>query len=559
MYIIAEIGCLSSSFKLQINSIMSETVLETYHIQMKGDPSKGIVGFSQLDMVIDKIKRLETEKGIAPYELEVLDGDTMEKYSGEEFLTMHENIAEAPVNIPDYKSDDMSYVKGVYKLDKRGSKYQDRYPGIDLGKIPGLKLPHELIKDENGNIQLYHTVDPYEDEKTFQDKLKNIGKKMVQDPRLSRKPLGFVSVRPFKDGYIGNSVATDPNVRAQGIASKLLMALAKHLNKPFYFGRQTSPDGKRFTKSIIKQLDNDFRVVGYSQLQQKEFEIDDIDELYQDIPDFSDDPYSADPDAARKALRKTPLIKLIPESFIDPKVALRELLKEATRMQAKTGMEVAQIIASLFKDREVGIKLAKRFLDVVWDLNLTNIQDRRLLSDPMAMTPYKYRKVQPPKRKTYTDIDREAVEDFVKKHNLPIKIHNLRVDVTRPAEDYNKNIILFDIEIDYRNSALQEQADSYLDLKGLAELIFRTTGDRELARNFFFGNNRLEFNHEDDVGTSTSLYTVADALEDDRDIVNDWLQDHNISQFKIHRVFLNDQSEPYFELDQLNVNDKSIN
>ena len=109
---------------------MSETVLETYHIQMKGDPSKGIVGFSQLDMVIDKIKRLETEKGIAPYELEVLDGDTMEKYSGEEFLTMHENIAEAPVNIPDYKSDDMSYVKGVYKLDKRGSKYQDRYPAI---------------------------------------------------------------------------------------------------------------------------------------------------------------------------------------------------------------------------------------------------------------------------------------------------------------------------------------------------------------------------------------------------------------------------------------------
>ena len=169
-------------------------------------------------------------------------------------------ISEAPINIPDYKTDDMGYVQSVYKGDQTGNKYSGQGPSIKLGKIPGLNLEHELFQDENGNIQIYHSIDPYEDPQTFTDKLKNIGSKAFM--ANSRKPLGFMSVRPYRDGYIGNTVATDPNHRDKGIASKLLIALIGYLGKPFYFGRQTSPASKQFTKSIIDKTRGKFRAVG---------------------------------------------------------------------------------------------------------------------------------------------------------------------------------------------------------------------------------------------------------------------------------------------------------
>ena len=43
---------------------------ESYHIMMKGQPGQGIVGYSKLSMVIDKILRLQAEAGIDPKELE---------------------------------------------------------------------------------------------------------------------------------------------------------------------------------------------------------------------------------------------------------------------------------------------------------------------------------------------------------------------------------------------------------------------------------------------------------------------------------------------------------
>ena len=57
-------------------------------------------------------------------------------------------VKEAPINMPK-TNDDMSYVRGMYRADKAGAKYQQRLPSIDLGEIPGLNISHELMKDEN--------------------------------------------------------------------------------------------------------------------------------------------------------------------------------------------------------------------------------------------------------------------------------------------------------------------------------------------------------------------------------------------------------------------------
>ena len=531
---------------------------ESYHITMKGQPGKGIVGYNKLSMVIDKILRLQAEAGIDPKELEIFDGDTMKKIPGDVFLKQHEDLydpfeslTEAPINIPDYKSDDMGYVRSVYQGDHTGNKYSDKMPSIKLGKIPGFELEHEMFKDENGNINIYHSIDPYEDPKTFQDKLKKFGKEAFLDKSMQRKPLSFVSVRPYRDGYIGNTVATDPNQRDKGIASKLIIALIDHLDKPFYFGRQTSPAGKQFTDSIIRKTKGKFRAVGYDQTTGKDFDIDSTADLYTDVPGFSQDPTDYDSYDNRdvaNALTKTKLIKLIPENWLDPRQALREILKEAKQYKGINQQQVASLIVSMFNDRDTGIDVAKEFLDVVWDLTLTNIKDRSLLSDPMAMTPIKYRRVQPPKRKSYTDLDVETVQKFMDDSRLPIKIQQIRVDVTSPPKEFGKNTLLFDLEADFRDSALQEQANEYLDLKGFVNLIYRQTGKKDLAVDFYHGNNRPEFAHLDDAGTSTALYTVDDALDDDKEMVNSWLKQNNIPQIRVDQIILSDDYEPHFIL-----------
>tara|TARA_B100002019_G_C20821049_1_gene380595 strand:- start:23 stop:559 length:537 start_codon:yes stop_codon:yes gene_type:complete len=164
------------------------------------------------------------------------------------------------------------------------------------------------------------------------------------------------------------------------------------------------------------------------------------------------------------------------------------------------------------------------------------------------MTPVKYRRVQPPKRKSYTDLDVETVQSFMDDNNLPIKIQMIRVDVTSPPKEFGKNTLLFDVEADFRDSALQEQANEYLDLKGFANLIYRQTGKKDLAFDFYHGNNREEFAHLDDAGTSTALYTVDDALDDDKHMVNNWLKQNNIPQIRVEQIILSDNYEPHFIL-----------
>ena len=94
----------------------------------------------------------------------------------------------------------------------------------------------------------------------------------------------------------------------------------------------------------------------------------------------------------------------------------------------------------------------------------------------------------------------------------------------------------------------QMQSDSFLDLKGFSEFIIRLTGKSQLGRDFYWGNNRPEFAHEDEMGTSTELYTQADALADDTDMVNDWLKSHNILNFSVERITLTTEYEPQFHI-----------
>ena len=129
-------------------------------------------------------------------------------------------VKEAPINMPK-TNDDMSYVRGMYRADKAGAKYQQRLPSIDLGEIPGLNISHELMKDENGNLTLYHSVDPYEDPKEFKDRLKNFINKNVIDPRVQKRPLGMVMFTPYRDGYENTSLAVDPDQRRKGIAQNV--------------------------------------------------------------------------------------------------------------------------------------------------------------------------------------------------------------------------------------------------------------------------------------------------------------------------------------------------
>lgn len=91
-------------------------------------------------------------------------------------------------------------------------------------------------------------------------------------------------------------------------------------------------------------------------------------------------------------------------------------------------------------------------------------------------------------------------------------------------------------------------SDSYLDLKGFSEFIIRQTNNPQLGRDFYWGNNRPEFAHEDELGTSTELYTQADALADDTDMVNDWLKSHNIHQFSVKQITLTPEHEPQFQI-----------
>ena len=179
---------------------------------------------------------------------------THKKVINELISVSKKKISESPVNIPDYHSNDMSYVDGMYRDDIKGNKYSNKGPSIDLGEIPGFNLTHRLFKDENGYLNLY----------ILSDNKTNLFSKF-------NSVHAVLSVRPFKDGFIGNTIVTNPKYRNQGIGVKLITAMGDYTNKPLYFGRQTSPAGKQFTKSAIQSLKGKYRAVGYDQEKDQEY------------------------------------------------------------------------------------------------------------------------------------------------------------------------------------------------------------------------------------------------------------------------------------------------
>jgi len=448
-------------------------------------------------------------------------------------------ISEAPINIPDYKTDDMGYVQSVYKGDQTGNKYSGQGPSIKLGKIPGLNLEHELFQDENGNIQIYHSIDPYEDPQTFTDKLKNIGSKAFM--ANSRKPLGFMSVRPYRDGYIGNTVATDPNHRDKGIASKLLIALIGYLGKPFYFGRQTSPAGKQFTKSIIDKTRGKFRAVGYDQQQRKDFELDNVDDLYTDHPGFSQDPMdrdSYDKEEVQKALSDTQLIKLIPENYVKPEDIVEDYIAEAQIENSLSSNKLAGLIWDHTDDKEI----AKEFLDVVWDLYFSNFKVRHGLRDADLILPGQKGLPNP---RTYRDEDIDTLNSWLQSKGLKsaFKILKLDIDTSIPPK-YQKNSLRFQVEVNAKRRALGEEysADKYPTLKDFAVMIKKHLG-REKALEFYY----QDWEHQNDANSEMLTAMGTDPLELDTEWANNWLKQHRVP-YRVRRMFTDSNWEIYFDL-----------
>ena len=228
---------------------------------------------------------------------------TYKKLINELSSVTKKKISESPVNIPDYTNNDMSYLVGMYRDDVIGNRRTGKSKAISLAPIPGLNLPHELYKDENGYLNLY----------ILNDNQSKVGKILS----AIKKPSAVLSVREFNDGYITNTIVTDPKIRQQGYGVKLIHAMANYTNTPLYLGRQTTPAGKQLVKSVIKNLKGKYRAVGYDQVKDQEYEFTDIDDMYQDIPGFSQDPFSVSYDNVRPSLEKTSLIKLIKEDVVE--------------------------------------------------------------------------------------------------------------------------------------------------------------------------------------------------------------------------------------------------
>ena len=469
-------------------------------------------------------------------------------------------VKEAPINMPD-SNDDMSYVRGKYRADKTGSKYQMRLPSMDLGEIPGLSISHELMKDEDGNLTLYHSVDPYEDPKEFKDRLKNFLNKTVLDPRVQKRPLGMVMFTPYRDGYENTSLAVDPDQRRKGIAQKMFIALAKHVKKPIYFGKQQSADGKAFMLKMIQAMDKDYRVVGYDQQNREEFNIKDLDDLYTDP--------TGDPN---KDLRNTKLIKLIPENYLDPIPVLEhiQLMKEnipvldeeLRRVPKETIGEL--VFNELLSQYKQGMSVSPRdktseFMGLFAELETAKIQNRRIAVNPdVKATEF----LNSAKQK-----DILTLNSWLKTHKMPFKIIDVELDLTMPSK-YGKNEVLvsasYNMALDrrgtktskylggYSESVIKEIQDQYPRDDELAKMIMRylmsaqsmdPTKAKQIALQFHY----TDWEFDNDMNSTMLRQMGADPFEIDVATANEFMKQHNLP-YRVRRMFLQGENL-HFELD----------
>ena len=613
--------------------------MNRYYMRLRSAPGSDQTGFADAPAVLDKLISIVQDKGIHPEDMEIIDVKTSKEIPAKAFIDMavhtkgldvvksahassnskqepfgsiydaeiDKYVTEAPVNMPPYKNDDMSFVQGVYNTDQTGNKYSGHGPSIRKEKIPGFNLEHELFQDEEGNLNIFHSVDEYADTPTdFKSKLKKFGRDTMIRKELHRKPLSFVSMRPFNDGYIVNSIASDPNSRNKGIAKQLFLALINYIGTPIYFGRQVSPQGKAFGDAMIKELQGQFRVVGYDQQTKQEFAVADTDSLYND-PEGGKQLPSMEPKDIQKAITNTKLIKLIPESFESPEAIIREhLLREAKaserfmmfadkldtglRFASKKQGEIAkkqheklfpeqqfvigqetpvtisgqsqQQLASILIDATGRVDIGKAFLDKIWDLPMANIKNRGAITRNSDLAPNTPQQMGKPVQASYKVQDMVTMNHWLSQAGININnsfvITNIALDDTIPP-NHGKNALKFDIqyfpkppETAYTQRSMmnnpikpvkeQYNKEKYPNLKDFAIMIKKHVGQAK-AMEFY----HIDWEHQNDANAEMLINMGTDPLDLDTDSANEWLAQHSVP-YRVRRMFNDDQYEIYFDV-----------
>ena len=545
-------------------------------MRLRSAPGSDQTGFADAPAVLDKLISIVQDKGIHPEDMEIIDVKTSKEIPAKAFIDMavhtkgldvvksahassnskeepfgsiydaeiDKYVTEAPVNMPPYKNDDMSFVQGVYTTDQTGNKYSGQGPAINKGKIPGFNLEHELFQDEDGNINIFHSVDEYADTPLdFKSKLKKFGRDTMIRKELHRKPLSFVSMRPFNDGHIVNSIASDPSSRNKGIAKQLFLALIKHLGTPIYFGRQVSPQGKAFGDAMIKELEGQFRVVGYDQQTKQEFPVADTDTLYND-PEGGEQLPDMTPKAIQKAITNTKLIKLIPESYVSPEAIIREnrFKTVVKKIKGQSQQEVASIIWDATGRKELGIA----FLDIIYDLPMANIKNREAIIQNPDLIPNTGIELGKPAPASYKDQDMATMNQWLRKQGLQSQmlVTNIVVDPSMGILTGNKNSLKFDLDIKAISSEVTEQYDKekYPNLKDFAVMIKKHVGQAK-ALEFY----HIDWEHQNDANAEMLRNMGTDPLDLDTDSANEWLKQYSVP-YRVRRMFNDDQYEIYFDV-----------
>jgi len=121
------------------------------------------------------------------------------------------------------------------------------------------------------------------------------------------KPVFYLGISKFHDGFKTGAVASSPEVQGQGLGWKLYKAVSEYLNVPLYSDSTQTPDSKN---GIWQKLIQNYpkQVIGYNQILRRNVPINNI---YQTLPQ---DQLKDIEDDTRK---NTLLLKLLPIAVTD--------------------------------------------------------------------------------------------------------------------------------------------------------------------------------------------------------------------------------------------------
>ena len=285
--VIKKVGLdLNFIFNKPFDSKIYETLIDAYMNQIKGTKD---------DKVMKGIIHLYQQRGIRAKELPPIN--------------------EAPILRPagSYDPDP----NDVYHTatNNTAPKYNydpevDYSPGTYLGPIPNIQSNTQVVQMPNGDLFLFYAkVLPPKPitYKNLRQQIKGFLLKNQTGPAKGTNILGFLKLKPYKDGYRVAGVGMDQSIQGQGRAIKLYLAFTAWKDVPIYSDFTQTPSAKRMWKSILGRYPN--RVVAYDQKSKKETPIDDMDAMYQDEPEGYT---NFTPHEAQKTLKNTTLFKLLP-------------------------------------------------------------------------------------------------------------------------------------------------------------------------------------------------------------------------------------------------------